>query len=82
MHFKKYGELNSLEGKSNDTGIRFKDNYLVWNGLKIPVRIDYDNPYEYRAMQDDICYCRIKLKICAWQVQILLANCIENKYLR
>lgn len=62
VHFKKYGELNSLEGKSNDTGIRFKDNHIVWNGLKIPVQIDYNNPYEYRAIQDEICYCRIKRK--------------------
>jgi hypothetical protein len=62
VHFKKYGELDSLEGKSNNTGIRFKNDYLLWNGLKIPVKIDYNNPYEYRAMQDEICYCRIKKK--------------------
>lgn len=62
VHFKKYGELDSLEGKSNKTGIRFKDNYVIWNGLNIPVVIDYDNPYEYQAMQNEICYCRIKRK--------------------
>jgi hypothetical protein len=39
VYFKKYGELNSLEGKSNKTGIRFKDNCLYWNGLIIPVII-------------------------------------------
>lgn len=39
-----------------------KNNFLVWNDLNIPVQIDYNNPYEYRAMQDDICYCRIKRK--------------------
>lgn len=60
VHFKKYGELDSLEGKSNKTGIRFKDGFLIWNGLKIPVRIDYNNPYEYQALKDEICYCRIK----------------------
>lgn len=62
VHFKKYDEMNSFEGKSNNTGIRFKDNTLLWNGLKIPVRIDYKNPYEHQAMQDEICYCRIKRK--------------------
>lgn len=62
VHFKKYGDLDSLEGKSNKTGIRFKDNTLLWNGLKVPVKIDYKNPYEYQAMQDEICYCRIKRK--------------------
>ena len=47
IHYKKYDSLNSLEGKSNNTGIRFKDDYLIWNGLNIPVLIDYDNYYEY-----------------------------------
>ena len=60
VHFKKYEELDSLEGKSNKTGIRFKDGFLIWNGLKIPVKIDYNNPYEYQALKDEICYCRIK----------------------
>jgi len=62
IHYKKYGSLNSLEGKSNNTGIRFKDDYLIWNGLNIPVLIDYDNYYEYQAMQCDISYCRILRK--------------------
>ena len=47
VYYKKYGELNSLEGKSNKTGIRFKDDMIIWNGLEIPVVIDYDNYYEY-----------------------------------
>lgn len=62
VHFKKYGDLESLEGKSNKTGIKFKDNQLIWNGINIPVKIDYDNPYEARALLDEICYCRIKRK--------------------
>ncbi|MBE3102578.1 MAG: transposase [Firmicutes bacterium] len=62
VHFKKYGELDSVEGKSNKTGIRYKDEVLSWNGLKIPVKIDYNNTYENRALEDEICYCRIKRK--------------------
>ncbi len=59
VYFKCYGELNSLEGKSNKTGIRLINDTLVWNGLKIPVVIDSNNYYEYQAMQCDICYNRI-----------------------
>lgn len=59
VYYKKYGEFNSLEGKSNKTGIRIINDTLVWNGLKIPVLIDYNNYYEYQAMQCDICYNRI-----------------------
>ena len=59
IYYKRHGELNALEGKSNRTGIRFTDNTIIWNGLKIPVVIDYDNDYEYQAMQSKICYNRI-----------------------
>lgn len=59
VHFKKYGELNSLEGKSNKSGIRIINDMLVWKGLKIPIDIDYDNDYETQAMEHDICYSRI-----------------------
>ena len=62
VYFKRYGELNSLEGKSNKTGIRLINNILIWNGLKIPVSIDYNNCYEYQAMQCEICYNRIVRK--------------------
>jgi hypothetical protein len=68
VYYKKFGELNSLEGKSNKTGIRFKDDMIIWNGLKMPAIINYDNYYEYQAMQCDICCCRIVRKF------------IRNKY--
>ena len=62
VYYKKYSELNSLEGKSNKTGIRIINDTLVWNGLEIPFIIDYDNYYEYQAIQCDICYNRIVRK--------------------
>ena len=62
VYYKIYEEFNSLEGKSNTTGIRFKDDMIIWNRLKIPVVIDYDNYYEYQAMQSKICYNRIVRK--------------------
>lgn len=59
VYYKKYNNFNSLEGKSNKSGIRFKDNFILWNGLKIPVIINYDNQYESQALESDIVYCRI-----------------------
>lgn len=59
IYYKKYGDFNSLEGKSNKSGIRLKDDRIVWNGLELPVAIDYENAYEYQALQCPICYCRI-----------------------
>lgn len=60
--FKRYGEFNSFEGKSNKTGIKFKNDILYWNGLIIPTIINYSNPYEYQTMQNEIAYCRIVRK--------------------
>ena len=62
IHYKKYNTLNSLEGKSNSAGIRFKDDAILWNGLKIHVVIDYDNYYENQALKSEIAYCRVTRK--------------------
>lgn len=59
IHYKKYSTLNSLEGKSNSTGIRFKNDAILWNGLKMPVVINYNNYYESQALKSEIAYCRI-----------------------
>lgn len=57
IHYKKYGSINSLAGKTNTCGIRFKDGVILWNGLKIPVIIDYNNYYENQALKSEITYC-------------------------
>ena len=62
VYFKRYGTVNSLEGKSNKQGIRLVNDALVWNGLKIPVAVDYNNFYERSAMQCAICYNRVVRK--------------------
>lgn len=63
VHFKKYGEMESVEGKSNKTGIRFKDNKLVWNGLEIDIIIKKIDTYAQKAIQDRVKYCRIVRKM-------------------
>ena len=62
VYFKKYSELNSLEGKSNKTGIRFKENKLEWNKLSIPVIIKKNDEYAHMALENKIKYCRILRK--------------------
>ena len=62
VYYKKYGDMNSLEGKSNSMGIRLQNGSLLWKGLNIPVIIDWNNPYECKAMQSGISYCRIVRK--------------------
>jgi hypothetical protein len=59
IHFIKFGDFNSVEGKSNGTGIMYRDGYLVWNGLTIPVVLNSKNAYETEALEKPIAYCRI-----------------------
>lgn len=59
IHFHKEGNLKSISGKSNATGIRYRNEYLLWNGLDIPVRIRKNDSYARECFEHDICYCRI-----------------------
>ncbi|MED4990699.1 transposase [Geobacillus sp. NFOSA3] len=62
VYFKRFGEMGSLEGKSNSAGIRFKSHAIHWNGLMIPVIIQPNDVYAHLALQDRIKYCRIVRK--------------------
>lgn len=59
IHYKKHGSLDSLKGQTNTRGIRFRDDMILWNGLTIPVVIDYNNYHENQALKSEIAYCRI-----------------------
>lgn len=60
VYFKRYGEMESVEGKSNKTGIRFVNNTLIWKGLSIPVIVRKQDVYAHLALQDKLKYVRIK----------------------
>ena len=62
IHYKRYDSLNSLEGITNTQGIRFRNDTILWNGLKIPVIIDYNNYYENQTLKSEIVCCRIVRK--------------------
>jgi len=59
IHFKKYGELQSLEGKTNSSGIKFRNNSLVWNGLSIKVLVYPSDVYAQMVLLRPIKYCRV-----------------------
>ena len=83
INYRRFGTFNSFEGKSNNTGIKIKDGSLVWNGLNIPVKIDFNNPYESTAMLNKIAYCRIVRKYVRnkykFYVQIVFKGAVPNK---
>ena len=39
IRFKKHGEINTLRGKTNDSGIRFIDNMMTWSGQKMKKKL-------------------------------------------
>ena len=63
-HFKKYGSVTSLEGKTNKSGIRFKNNEIHWNGLVLPVTIRKKDLFVRRILAcHKIKYCRLVKKV-------------------
>lgn len=67
MRFKKFGTVNSIEGKSN-TGIAYKNGHILFNPQKskvkciIPVKFYKNDTYQEKALHDEIRYCRIVRK--------------------
>jgi hypothetical protein len=48
--FKKYGCMNSLDGKSNKTEIWFKESSVFWMGLEIPALIKPNDGYAQECL--------------------------------
>jgi len=63
VRFKKYGTFNSLEGKSNGTGIKYRGQILKWNEINIPIIIKKKDDYAKEALKNRIKYCRILRKV-------------------
>lgn len=78
VQFKKYGEMDSVEGKSNKTGIRFKNDKLVWNRLEIDIIIKKIDTYAQKAIQDRVKYCRIVRKMIRGEYKYYLQLIMEG----
>ena len=47
--FKRKGWISSLEGKSNKSGIRFRDSCICWNGLQLKILFDKKDKHGVQA---------------------------------
>jgi hypothetical protein len=56
--FKRFGTLQSVEGKTNRAGIRFREGAVEWSGLLIPIVCRGDE-WQARALLCPTKYCRI-----------------------
>ena len=78
VHYKKYGDINSLEGKSNTTGPRLVDNILVWGKKKYPVVIK--TQYERDALLGKICYNRVVRRAVRGKYKFYLQVVIDGEF--
>lgn len=78
VKYKPYGELNSLEGKSNETGIRYKDSSFIWNGLQVPINTKLNDAYAQKALQNKVKYCRIKREMIKGKYHYYLQLVLEG----
>ena len=78
VHFQKWMEFHSLEGKNNQSGIRFKDGRLRWNGLVIQPRLPKNDHYAREALKNRVKYCRISKKTVGNREQFYLQLVLEG----
>jgi len=81
VHFKGWNNpLNSLEGKSNGTGIRYdiEKNTFKWIGLEIETLLNINNQYEIDALKNKICFCRVKRKFAGGKYKYILQIVLEG----
>jgi len=83
VKYKAYGELNSIEGKTNSQGIRYRDGKLLFLKLKVPVIIKSKDIYAEQSLENPIKYCRIKREIMKgkyhYYVQLILEGVPPTK---
>ncbi len=76
----KWKSLNSLESKSNASGIRWKDDHIEWNNLNLKPILDKKDKHgvQAHALQSKVKYCRIVRKVIKgkqrFYVQLILSG--------
>ena len=74
VHFKKFGQFHSIEGKNNVSGLKYENEVLYWNGLEMKVSFPKVGKDKYleKAMHDEIAYCRLVRKLIRGKVKYYL----------
>ena len=76
----KWKTLASMEAKSNAAGLRWRDDHLEWNGLKLKAIYDQKDPHGVQAfaLQNPVKYCRLVRRTlngkARWFVQLVIAG--------
>lgn len=60
MHTCGYYDFTTIEGKNNDTGIRFVGGKVLYNKMNLIPKINYSDPYIEQALSNRVKFCRLK----------------------
>jgi len=72
VHFKKFGQFDTIEGKNNESGLTYENGILYWNGLELNVYFPKKDQYLEKTMYDEIAYCRLNRKTIRGKVKYYL----------
>jgi transposase len=76
----KWKALESMEGKSNATGLRWREDHLEWSGLSLKAIYDRKDKHGVQtfALQNPVKYCRLMRRTILgktrWFVQLVIAG--------
>jgi hypothetical protein len=71
--------LDSVEGKSNQSGIRYKDGRVEWNGLTLPVNLRPQDEYAQMALAASrVKYCRLTRKVVRGKMRFFVQLIMEG----
>ena len=83
--FKRHGWFSSVEGKSNAAGIRWRDDRVLWSGLKLAPLFDLKDKHgvEAHALSCRVKYLRLVKRVIKgntfWFVQLVLEGTAHQK---
>lgn len=84
VRFKKHGEMYSVEGKSNSTGIRYKEGNVIWNGIVLRTIVKKKDVYADLALKYKVKFVRIKREWVknkyVYYAQLILEGVPPKKY--
>jgi len=80
VRFKGKKQLKSVEGATNKTGIRYKDDgYVLWKGLKLKCIIDPNDKVIVHGLSHRVKYCRIIKRIFNGKTRFFVQLALEGK---
>ena len=79
VRFKGYNQFDSVESKSNVTGIRWRDNVVEWNGLALKPVIKIEDEVISYSLKHRVKYCRIFRKEIKGKNRFYIQLILEGK---